>query len=288
MQDHFDDGACFVPLAVISDPQLVSSSIAQALGVKELGRQPLLETLQAYLGTTHLLLVLDNFEHLVPAAPVVTQLLQAAPRLTVLATSRTTLRVYGEHAYDVPALSVPDPQAAPSADVAQQASAVQLFVARAQAVHTGFRLTAENASTIGAICRQLDGLPLAIELATAWIKLLPPHALLERLRTRLGLLTGGPSDQPQRHQSLHAAIDWSYDLLRAREQCLFRRLGIFVDGWTLDAADAVCRFEVDGTMDVLEGPPFADRQELGAADGGIRSRPVAPLHHVGDDPRVCW
>jgi predicted ATPase len=198
------------------------------------------------------LLLLDNFEHVVAAAPVVAELLSAAPGLTVLVTSRVRLRVSGEHEYAVPPLDLTEPEQATSGEVATPA-AVRLFVARAQAVQEDFVLTPENAATVTAICRRLDGLPLAIELAAVRAKVLPPAALLARLEQRLPLLTGGGRDLPARQQTMRDAIGWSYDLLTPAEQALFRRLAVFVGGFTLDAAEDV--------LDGQTGSPLGKRTE---------------------------
>jgi predicted ATPase/transposase/transcriptional regulator with XRE-family HTH domain len=253
LSDAFADGICFVALAPISDPSLVIATIAQALGVKEIAGKPLIDRLHIYLHDRQLLLLLDNFEQVVDAAPYIAALLAAAPRLKVLVTSRITLRVSGEHEYVVPPLALPDLTRLPPVAVLAEVAAVDLFVRRALAVEADFALTDANARAISAICIQLDGLPLAIELAAARIKLLAPHALLARLGQRLTLLTAGGRDLPDRQQTLRAAITWSYDLLDAPEQALFRRFGVFVGGCTLDAAEAICDSNHDLSISVLDG-----------------------------------
>src|SRR6266568_4908837 len=220
----FADGICFVALAPLIDPGLVLSTIAQALGVQEQGSRPLLEGLQDHLREKQLLLLLDNFEQVVSAAPVVAELLVAAPRLRVLVTSRTSLHLSGEHEFVVPPLALPDLRNLPPPDRLRQYGAIRLFVARAQAAHSAFVMTGENATAIAAICQQLDGLPLAIELAAGRSKLFTPQALLSRLRNRLKLLVGGAQDLPLRQQTLRGTIAWSYDLLGQDEKTLFRRL----------------------------------------------------------------
>ncbi len=248
----FADGICLVALAPLIDPGLVLSTIAQALGVQEQGSRPLLEGLQDHLREKQLLLLLDNFEQVVSAAPVVAELLVAAPRLRVLVTSRTSLHLSGEHEFVVPPLALPDLRNLPPPDRLLQYGAIRLFVARAQAAHSAFVMTAENATAIAAICQQVDGLPLAIELAAGRSKLFAPQALLSRLRNRLKLLVGGAQDLPLRQQTLRGTIAWSYDLLGQDEKALFRRLAVFVGGCTLEAAEAVCTAQGDLLIDVLE------------------------------------
>src|SRR2546430_11302200 len=248
----FADGICFVALAPLIDPGLVLSTIAQALGVQEQGSRPLLEGLQDHLREKQLLLLLDNFEQVVSAAPVVAELLVAAPRLRVLVTSRTSLHLSGEHEFVVPPLALPDLRNLPPPDRLLQYGAIRLFVARAQAAHSAFVMTGENATAIAAICQQVDGLPLAIELAARRSKLFAPQALLSRLRNRLKLLVGGAQDLPLRQQTLRGTIAWSYDLLGQDEKALFRRLAVFVGGCTLEAAEAVCTAQGDLLIDVLE------------------------------------
>ena len=248
----FADGICLVALAPLIDPGLVLSTIAQALGVQEQGSRPLLEGLQDHLREKQLLLLLDNFEQVVSAAPVVAELLVAAPRLRVLVTSRTSLHLSGEHEFVVPPLALPDLRNLPPPDRLLQYGAIRLFVARAQAAHSAFVMTGENATAIAAICQQVDGLPLAIELAAGRSKLFAPQALLSRLRNRLTLLVGGAQDLPLRQQTLRGTIAWSYDLLGQDEKALFRRLAVFVGGCTLEAAEAVCTAQGDLLIDVLE------------------------------------
>lgn len=253
----FADGPAFVPLAPIQEPALVCSAIARALAVHEPARRPLAEQVTDYLRDRELLLLLDNFEHLAAAAPLVAELLAACPRLKALVTSRAVLHLYGEHNVPVPPLRLPVSPASPEeADLlalARASEAVELFVARATAARPDFALTAENAGVLIQICRRLDGLPLAMELAAARIRLLPPAALLERLERRLDLLRGGARDLPARQQTLRGAIGWSYDLLDWSEQRLFRRLTVFVGGCTLAAAESVCSSGVTSPPDALEG-----------------------------------
>src|SRR5438034_2376446 len=251
--DAFVDGIWFVPLAPISDPDLVVPTIARTFGLGETGDRSLLELLKAYLREQQLLLLLDNFEQVAAAAAVVTELLVTCPDLKVLVTSRTSLRVRGEREFPVPPLALPDPKDLPAIEALSQYSSVALFVERALALKPDFQLTDANAHAIAEICARLDGLPLAIELAATRIKLLPPQALLARLGSRLQVLTGGARDVPERQQTLRNAIKWSYDLLSADEQRLFRRLSVFVGGCTLAAVEEVCKAMGDVAANVLEG-----------------------------------
>ncbi len=248
---EFADGVAFVGLAPIADPALVLPAMAQALGVRGGGNRPPAEQLASALRDRELLLVLDNVEQVVGAAPQVADLLAAAPRLTVLATSRIPLRLSAEHRFPVPPLSLLSPSAPPRVEDSAQSEAVSLFVARAQAVRPDFALTEANAAAVAAICARLDGLPLAIELAASRVTVLPLQAMLARLEQRLELLTGGARDAPERQRTMRDAIAWSHDLLSPEEQALFQRLAVFVGGWTLDGAEAVCR-RGDGAS-VLEG-----------------------------------
>ena len=235
----FPDGVWFVPLAAIADPGLVLPAIARAVGVREGGDRSLVEGLRAALAGRRSLLVLDNVEQVLPAAPAVAELLAACPSLTALVTSRTRLRVSGEHDFPVPPLALPDRTAPPVPDRLGENDAVRLFVARAHEVNPAFALTDANAVAVAEVCRRLDGLPLAIELAAAWAAVLPPPAMLARLGRRLPLLTEGPRDLPARQRTMRDAIAWSHDLLSLEEQALFRRLAVFAGGFTLEAAEAV-------------------------------------------------
>ncbi len=237
--DDFPDGVYFVPLAPISDPDLVAPAIAEALGVREAGDWPLLERLKSYLQERRLLLLLDNFEQILPAASTLSTVLAACPDLKLLVTSRAVLHVRGEQEFAVVPLALPQ-RLLPgeSAQLSDYASTA-LFIERARAVKPDFQLTDANAQAIVDICRRLDGLPLAIELAAARIKLLPPQALLARLEHRLQVLTSASRDLPARQQTLRSTLAWSYDLLSAEEQRLFRRLSVFVDGCVLEAVEAV-------------------------------------------------
>jgi predicted ATPase/DNA-binding NarL/FixJ family response regulator len=240
-RDRLAHGAPFVPLAAVRDPALVLPAIAQALGVRERADQPLAAGLSAFLASREILLVLDNLEQVLGAAPDIAALLTACPKLTVLATSRAALRLAGEQTFAVPPLPLPNPLrgAAPSAAELAGNDAVRLFVERAQAAAADFALTDDNAVAAAAICQRLDGLPLAIELAAARIAVLPAAALLERLDHRLPLLTSGPRDAPMRQRTMRDAIAWSYDLLTDQEQARFRRLAVFAGGCTLEAVEWV-------------------------------------------------
>ena len=251
---QFGGGVTFVNLAPIDDPTLVASAIARSLGVRESGDLPLMQAIAQHLnrlGAT--LLLIDNFEQVSEAAALVNQLLDACPALKVLVTSRVALRIYGEQEFPVPPLPLPSPGALFSPSTLTSYPSVALFVQRAAAVRPDFALTPANAGAVVEICRRLDGLPLAIELAAARIKILPPGELLARIERPLELLTGGARDLPERQQTLRDTIKWSYDLLTPSEQKLFRRLSVFAGGCTLEAAEAVCDAVEDLGVAVLDG-----------------------------------
>ena len=253
--EHFPGGTHFVSLSSISDPGLIASVIVQTLGIREAGGQSPLEILKENLQDSRrapMLLLLDNFEHLVQAAPTVAELLATGPNLKIMVTSRAALHVYGEHEFPVPPLALPDSRSMPSLQVLLQCPAVALFVQRAVAAKPDFELNRETGPAVAEICARLDGLPLAIELAAARVKVLSPSSMRTRLASRLQLLTGGARDLPQRQQTLRAAIDWSYDLLDVAEQKLFRRLSVFVGGCTLEGAEAVCNTKDDLDLDLLD------------------------------------
>jgi len=245
----FPDGVFYAPLADVTGPGLVISKIARLLGVREGGSQPLLDALQDYLHDQRLLLLLDNLEQVTAVAPALVALLSAAPGLKILATSRVLLKVRGEYDFPVPPMRAPAPGEQPDPANLGQNEAVQLFVERARQADPGFSLTDKNAAAVAQICRALDGLPLAIELAAARVRLLSPQAMLARLSNRLALLTGGARDLPARQQTLRASLDWSYSLLDENEQILLACLGLFNGGFTLAAAEAV----QPGQVDVLSG-----------------------------------
>jgi predicted ATPase/transcriptional regulator with XRE-family HTH domain len=251
VDDAFPDGRAFVDLAPVRDPALVLSHVGTTLGLRESAARALPDAIKEYLSARELLLLLDNFEHLLEAAAVVSDLLAAGPRVKVLATSRAPLRLRGEREYPVPVLRLPTPEDARDITALATIEAVAFFVDRAQAVRPDFALTPENALPVIEICQRLDGLPLALELAAARAKILPPAALQARLGARLPLLIGGPRDAPERQRTLRDAIAWSDDLLDPKVRILFHRLGVFVGGWTLEAAEAVAKLE--GDLEVLEG-----------------------------------
>ncbi len=248
----FPDGVYFVNLAPIRDPAFVVPTIAQALNVKELAERPLLDLLKAVLHEKQLLLLLDNFEQVVSAAVQVAELLASCPRLKVLVTGRMALHVRAEQEFAVPPLSMPDKGSLPDLVTLSQYEALALFTRRAQAIKPEFQLSNANARAVIEICRHLDGLPLAIELAAARIKLLPPQALLARLTPRLTLLSSGARDVPERQQTLRTTIAWSYQLLDAEAQQLFRRLSVFVGGSTLQAIEAISALLAGHAERVLE------------------------------------
>jgi predicted ATPase/class 3 adenylate cyclase len=251
--DDFYDGAFLVPLATLSEAELFLPTVAETVGVRESGEQPLDENLKNYLSERRMLLVLDNFEQVLGAAPTVTELLAVAPGLKVLATSRAPLGLYGEHEYAVPPLSVPDVKHLPDLKTLSQYEAVRLFIERAKSAKADFEVTDESAPAVAEICVRLDGLPLAIELAAARIKMLPPKAMLQRLSSRLKLLTGGARDLPERQRTLRGTIEWSFALLEQGEQLLFGRLAVFSGGRTLEAMEAICDAEGDLPVDAFEG-----------------------------------
>ncbi len=249
----FAAGVWFVPLAAVAEPEFVPGAIATALGVREAPGQPLLATLAAFLREKSLLLVLDNCEHLLAAAPLVAELLASCPRLVVLATSRAPLRLTGEQEFPVPPLALPAADATPAPDALLASPAVALFCARARAVRPDFALHEVNAADVAAICRRLDGLPLALELAAARLRVLPPSALRARLSQGLDVLAGGPRDAPARQRTLRDTIAWSVGLLSEPEQALFRRLAVFAGGCTLSGANTVCNPDDELGIETLDG-----------------------------------
>jgi predicted ATPase/DNA-binding CsgD family transcriptional regulator len=250
--DDFDAGVCFIQLAPVSDPTLVIATIARALEIKEAGDRSLSDLLKAYLMDKRILLLLDNFEQVLSAAPALSELLAECPNLKILVTSRAVLHIRGEREFPVPPLALPDLTDLQESEMLSRYAAVALFLERARAVKPALQLTPTNTRAIAEICVRLDGLPLAIELAAARIKLLPPQALLERLEHRLEVLTGGGQDVPARQQTLRNAITWSYELLNAEERRLFRSLAVFVGGCTLEAAESICATVRVGASSILD------------------------------------
>ena len=246
LRQDFPAGACFVSLEPLRDPALVAPIIAHALGLRETASTSVVDQLKDSLRGQHLLLLLDNFEQVASAAPLLTELLEACPHLKVLVSSRTRLHVRGEQDYVVPPLALPDPQQLADSGALSQYAAVALFLQCAWALQPDFQITGLSTRAIAEICLRLEGVPLAIELAAARIKQLSPHALLARLEQRLPVLTSGPQDAPVRQQTLRNTLAWSYSLLDPWEQWLLRQLSVFVGGSTLQAAEAVCRALGDG------------------------------------------
>lgn len=249
----FADGIYYVPLASIRDPELVIPTIAQTLGIKETSGQPHLTLLKAYVRDRHILLLLDNFEQILQAAPAISDLLTTCLHLKILLTSRAPLHIGGEYEFHVPPLAVPDLKQLPVAEYLTEYAAVTLFLQRAQMIKPDFQMTSTNARFIAEICVRLDGLPLAIELAAARSKLLPPQTLLSRLEHRLALLTTGERDAPARQQTLRNTLNWSYDLLNKDEQWLFRHFAIFVGGCHLSVFEEFCNALGNISMPTLDG-----------------------------------
>ena len=251
--DRFADGVFLIRLTPLHDANLVTAAIAETLEIRESGSaQPLLEILQGALRDKHMLLLMDNYEHVISAAPVTVQLLESSPHLKILVTSRIALRVHSEREVPLLPLQLPKEQIVHTTEHALQFPAVQLFVQRAQTANPAFVLTDQNTPAVVEICRRLDGLPLALELAAARIRILSPQMLLKRLEHRFAILSGGTRDLPSRQQTLRGTIDWSYDLLNDSAQALFRRLSVFTGGWTLEAAESICTVDGDLGADILD------------------------------------
>ena len=252
LREQYADGVVWVPLAPLRDPQLVAEAMMQACGLQLSGDEDPAAALRAYLHDKQTLLVIDNVEHLLPAASLFAELLAAAPRLQLLTTSRSVLNIYGEHILPVLPLPLPDPECLPPLDELAQQPAVALLLARARAHNEAVRISPDNAAELAAICVQLDGLPLAIELAAARLRLLSPRELLRRLDHRLALLEGGPRDLPERQQTLRATIAWSYQLLADAERELLDHLAVFAGGWTLAAVESLARACPHNLLDGLQ------------------------------------
>jgi predicted ATPase/class 3 adenylate cyclase len=295
---EFGDGVFFVDLSPVTDPALVPSAVAQAVGVQEAAGQPILEVLKGHLRDRELLLIVDNFEQVADAGPAIEEFLTGAPKLKVLVTSRVVLSLRGEQEYAVPPLDPPDPNRVPELSTFCRIEAVRLFMDRAVAVQPGFRVTERNAPAVAAITARVDGLPLAIELAATRTKVLSPEQILPRLQQRLSVLTSGGRTVPERQRTLRNAIAWSYDLLDVAEQRLFARLSAFTGGWTLESAEAVCAPEELG-LDGLDGmTSLVDKSLVRRAetDEGpvrfsmletIREFGQEQLHALGDLDLIC-
>ena len=278
--EAFPDGVFFIPLAATGDTEMVIPTIAQALEVPEVAGQPLLESIKATVYDKEILLLLDNFEHLLDAAPVVSELLASCLKLRVMTTSRTVLNLRGEHEFEVPPLAVPTLRHIPNPEALLDYPAVVLFAERAGAAKPGFSVTSENAATVATVCIRLDGLPLAIELAAARVKFMSLEMLLTRLSQRLKLLTGGARDLPLHQQTLRGTIAWSYELLTPEMQRLFARLAVFAGGFTLEAAEEVCCAPSPLDLDILEGVTRLVNQSLlqhEELDGEVRFRMLETL-----------
>jgi predicted ATPase/class 3 adenylate cyclase len=286
----FKDGAFLADLSSVTDPALVLSVVAKALGVAEVAGRTIMEAVHERLRDQQLLLVVDNFEQVAEAGPLLEQLLTAAPKLKVLVTSRVVLSLRGEQAYVVPPLELPDPERLPDVLALGRFEAVKLFIERAVAVRPGFQLTEQNAPAVAQITARLDGLPLAIELAATRTKVLTPEQMLPRLQQRLSILTSGARTLPDRQRTLRAAIAWSYDLLGAAERRLFARLSVFSGGWTLESAQAVCDPEELG-LDLLEGLTSLVDQSLvrssEPADGRTRFSMLETIREFGREQLVA-
>ena len=277
VSDEFEDGIFFVPLDAITDPDLVAPAIVSALGLAASGSVPPVDAVLEFIGAKRVLLLLDNFEQVVDAAPIVNRLLREAPNVKILVTTRIVLGIYGERDFPVPPLGLPPADSGRlTAEQAIRYEAVELFVDRARAVQSKFALTDENAPLVVDICRRLDGLPLAIELCAARTRTLPVAAIHARLDQHLNLLTGGSRDLPGRQQTLRAAIDWSYDLLDGPDRTLFERFAIHSGGAFLSQAEAVCGPASDLGEDVLDGLSSLSDKSL-----------VKPDLAGGEDPRFA-
>jgi predicted ATPase/Tfp pilus assembly protein PilF len=253
LRDQYKDGVLFVSLAEAREPVMVISKIAELLDVREGGSQSLLESVKSYLRDKQMLLLLDNFEQVVEAAPLVRELLEVAPLVKILVTSRAVLHIRGEHEFPVPTLQLPSTEEIGVMEQLENCESVKMFIARAKAINPHFVLDHQNGSVIAEICRRLDGLPLAIELAAARVKMLSLDGLLKLLSSRLKMLTGGSTDLPERQQTLLKTLEWSVQLLNASDQCLFAQLGVFIGGFTLESAQEVCRIGDDIEIDIFQG-----------------------------------
>ena len=270
---NFSDGIFFVNLAPVSAPALVASEIARVLSVRESWGQASLENLKAFLRNKKMVLVLDNFEQVIEAAPQVAEIAQTSPDVKLLVTSRMRLQLRGEHEFQVPPLAMPPLDRVAPVEELLTYDSIRLFVERATAIKSDFAITDKSASAVAEICQRLDGLPLAIELAAARVKILPAQSMLLRLQSGSQFLTGGAQDLPARQRTLHSAIAWSYDLLNSRDQLLFRRLAVFVGGRSLEAIEAVCNADGRIGPDVLESISSLVDKSLLRQDEGASGEP---------------
>ncbi len=272
--EEFGDGAVFVPLAPLSDPALVPSALAQSLGIHPAETTPVEQQITDHLQSKHMLLVVDNFEHVLDAAPFVARILVSCPTIRLLVSSRAPLNIQGELRFDLGPLDLPPPDVIPIPDELPRWSALQLFAERAQAANSSFRVTSENLMSIVEICQRLNGLPLAIELASARLAVLSPRSLLGQFERQLNVLTGGPRDLPERHQTMRDAIAWSYELLNESERRLFRQLAYFAGGFTLEAAESIAK-----THDEVHSIVLDDLTSL------INNSLVRRVQSEADEPR---
>ncbi len=287
VESAFPQGAHLIELAAVRDPGLVPAVMAGALGLREADQTPFAAVLERHLRDKSMLLLLDNFEHLLPAAPLISDLLAACPDLTILVTSRASLRLRGEQEYPLAPLALPSAAEAGSLDTLAAVASLVLFVQRVRAIRPTFALDAANAGIIAAICARLDGLPLALELAAARCRLLDPSALLERLDARLPLLTGGALDLPARQRTLRATLQWSYDLLPLEARAAFRRLAVFAGGCTLEAAEAVCQAaEANAPQTANVQPAERDTAES-TSDGIFHALTLLAEHHLLTRPAAA-
>ena len=282
---YFKDGVFFIPLAPIREASLLASAIAKILGVAEVADQSVLESVKNYLEDKTFLLVLDNFEQIVEAAAEVLELLQYCPHLKIIVSSRVVLRIKGEQEYPVQPLVLPDIKRLINIDLLQQFPSIRLFVERSKTVKPGFELSSDNAFEIAEICSRLDGLPLALELAAARMRLFSSKTLLEKLTKSLGILKNRDKGRPARHQTLQQTISWSYDLLLPEEQILFQRVSVFTGTFKLEAVEEICELEDLPDLDVYEGiEALLEKSLIRQAENANRD---TVFFAIGDDKRVC-
>ncbi|HEY6057616.1 MAG TPA: tetratricopeptide repeat protein, partial [Candidatus Limnocylindrales bacterium] len=286
MGSSFEDGVTFVDLASVVDPTLVAPTIARTLGLTERAERTIVELLEAHLASRSMLLILDNFEQVLAAAESVARLLAVAPRVKALVTSRAVLNLYGEQAFEVQPLALPDSSEVTDPAALSSSESVALFVDRARAASSTFTLTAESAQAVAEICLRLDGLPLAIELAASRVRVLEPSQILARLKQHLPLVTGGPRNVPSRQRTLRETIEWSYRLLDPGQQTLAARLAIFEGGCTLEAAEAVCNPGAELGLDTVDGlASLVDHSLLSSfeAPGAFRFRMLETIREYGHE-----